>query len=81
MADRIGENNAKIYEFEAKTIDGDNIKLGKFRGNVLLIVNVASKCSLTAQNYKELNEIYATYLSFYFTLFVFINLYSIICIL
>lgn len=30
----------------------------RYEGHVLLIVNVASKCGLTATNYKELNELH-----------------------
>ncbi len=38
-----------VYDFEAKTIDGETIRLDKYRGKVLLIVNVASKCGFTPQ--------------------------------
>lgn len=42
-------NHASIYEFEAKTIDGAAQKLDAYKGKVLLIVNVASKCGFTPQ--------------------------------
>jgi hypothetical protein len=32
-----------IFEFEAKTIDGELVSLDKYRGHVTLIVNVASQ--------------------------------------
>lgn len=48
-----------IYEFKAKTIDGDEISLDQFKGTVLLIVNTASKCGFTPQ-YSELQQIYDT---------------------
>jgi glutathione peroxidase len=32
-----------LYDFEVKTIDGETITLERFKDNVLLIVNVASK--------------------------------------
>lgn len=47
-----------VYEFSATNIKGEEVKLDKYRGNVLVIVNVASKCGYTAQHYKELNELY-----------------------
>jgi len=38
-----------IYDFEAKTIDGNTQKLDAYKGKALLIVNVASKCGFTPQ--------------------------------
>jgi len=32
-----------IYDFTVKDIDGEDVKLSKYKGDVLLIVNVASK--------------------------------------
>jgi len=32
-----------IYDFTVEDIDGDKVKLSKYKGDVLLIVNVASK--------------------------------------
>jgi cytochrome oxidase Cu insertion factor (SCO1/SenC/PrrC family) len=33
-----------IYKYEVETLNGDKISLKKFRGKVLLIVNVATFC-------------------------------------
>lgn len=38
-----------IYEYEARTIDDRAVSLGDWRGQVLLIVNTASKCGFTPQ--------------------------------
>ena len=38
-----------IYDYEAKTIEGANKKLDAYKGQALLIVNVASKCGFTPQ--------------------------------
>lgn len=49
-----------IYDFTVRDIDGREVKLSRFRGKVLLIVNVASQCGLTPQ-YKALQEVYEKY--------------------
>ncbi|KAI4316412.1 hypothetical protein L6164_024393 [Bauhinia variegata] len=50
-----------IYDFTVKDIDGKDVSLSKFKGRVLLIVNVASKCGLTLSNYSELSHVYEKY--------------------
>ncbi|KAH9760296.1 putative glutathione peroxidase 7 [Citrus sinensis] len=42
-------------------IDGKDVPLSKFKGKVLLIVNVASRCGLTPSNYSELSHLYEKY--------------------
>jgi glutathione peroxidase len=46
-----------VYDFEATTIDGRTERLDVYRGQVLLIVNVASRCGFTPQ-YAELETLY-----------------------
>lgn len=46
-----------IFDFTMKDIDGKDVKLEKFKGKVLLVVNVASKCGLTPQ-YAGLESVY-----------------------
>lgn len=50
-----------VYEFTVKDNKGQDVSLEKYRGHVLLIVNIASKCGLTATNNKELTELKAKY--------------------
>lgn len=49
-----------IYEFTMKDIDGNDVKLEKYRGKAVLIVNVASECGYTPQ-YKGLQATYDKY--------------------
>ncbi len=49
-----------IYDFSAKSIDGKDILLSDFKGQVMLIVNTASKCGFTPQ-FGGLEELHKTY--------------------
>ena len=49
-----------VYDFEATSIDGERVSLEKYRGKVLLIVNVASQCGFTPQ-YSGLEKLFAQY--------------------
>ena len=54
------ENKMSIYDFNVKTIDGEEISMEKYKGKVLLIVNVASKCGFTSQ-YEGLENLFEKY--------------------
>ncbi|XP_074337923.1 putative phospholipid hydroperoxide glutathione peroxidase [Apium graveolens] len=50
-----------IHDFTVKDGKGNDVELSKYKGKVLLIVNVASQCGLTTSNYTELAELYQKY--------------------
>lgn len=64
----VSENNGKeghqmsIYDFQAKALDGKEVSLDKYKGDVVLIVNTASKCGFTPQ-YQGLEELHQKYSS------------------
>jgi glutathione peroxidase len=54
------ERTDNIYQYELNSIDGKNISLEEFSGDVLLVVNTASECGFTRQ-YSGLQKVYETY--------------------
>jgi glutathione peroxidase len=49
-----------VHDFKVKNIKGEDIDLSSYKGKVLLIVNVASKCGATPQ-YDPLQALHAKY--------------------
>jgi glutathione peroxidase len=49
-----------VHDFRLKSIDGEEVSLGDYKGKVLLIVNVASECGLTPQ-YEQLQALHEKY--------------------
>ena len=60
LAFTMNKTTDSIYNFSVKNIDGQEVSLDKYKGKVILIVNVASKCGYTPQ-YEGLQNLYDTY--------------------
>jgi glutathione peroxidase len=54
------ESPETVYDFSAPSLDGRSVSLRQFRGQVLLIVNTASRCGFTPQ-YAGLEQLYRAY--------------------
>lgn len=49
-----------IYDIQVKDIKGEEVSLSQYKGDVLLIVNTATKCGLAPQ-YEGLQDLYDQY--------------------
>lgn len=52
--------NQSAFDFSVRSIEGEPVALDRYRGKVLLLVNVASRCGLTPQ-YADLEALYTQY--------------------
>jgi glutathione peroxidase len=60
LSDKMAEdwkNASSVYDFKVKNIRGEDVSMEKYKGYVLIIVNVASNCGYTSKHYKELVEL------------------------
>ena len=57
---KVSQKQGSPLDFTVKTIDGQEKKLSDYKGKVVLLVNVASKCGLTPQ-YTALESTYEKY--------------------
>jgi len=48
------------YDFNFKDLDGTNLKLNEYKGKVIIVVNVASKCGFTKQ-YEDMQKVWEKY--------------------
>ena len=56
----VSAKSPSILDFKMKDIDGKDVKLKKYKGKVLLVVNTASKCGYTPQ-YEGLESTFGKY--------------------
>ncbi|MBK9628728.1 MAG: redoxin domain-containing protein [Flavobacteriales bacterium] len=51
---------SSFFELSATDINGELVKLERYKGQKVMVVNTASECGFTPQ-YKQLQELYETY--------------------
>ena len=54
------EEMKKIHDIKMKKLDGSEVELSQYKGKVMLVVNVASRCGLTPQ-YRQLQALHEKY--------------------
>ena len=50
----------RFYDFKARKMNGQEVRMDNYQGKVVLVVNTASKCGLTPQ-FQGLEELYQEY--------------------
>lgn len=50
-----------IYDFTVKDTYGQDVSLDKFKGNVVIVVNIASNCGLAKSQYAKMMELRTKY--------------------
>ncbi|CAM0901653.1 unnamed protein product [Alopecurus aequalis] len=60
-AESSSKAGGSVHDFVVKDTRGNDVELSRYKGKVLLIVNVASRCGLTNSNYTELGQLYEKY--------------------
>ncbi|XP_037904339.1 probable phospholipid hydroperoxide glutathione peroxidase isoform X3 [Hermetia illucens] len=61
MSDEDYKSAGSVYDFTVKDNAGNDVKLDKYKGHPLLIVNIASKCGLTKNNYQKITQLKEKY--------------------
>ena len=56
----VAGDNGTAYDYEFNSINGDLIKLNQYKGKVIVVVNVASRCGYTPQ-YEDLQSLWSKY--------------------
>ncbi|MEC8063575.1 MAG: glutathione peroxidase [Pseudomonadota bacterium] len=64
------ENVRTLYNIDVCDVNGSIIRLDKYKGQLLLIVNIASECGFSLQM-QELDELYQNYSRYGFTVLAF----------
>lgn len=59
-ASALAAGAGSVYKFTMKSIDGQPVKLKSYKGKVVMLVNVASRCGFTPQ-YAGLEKLYEQY--------------------
>uniref|UniRef100_A0A5S6QWP8 Glutathione peroxidase n=1 Tax=Trichuris muris TaxID=70415 RepID=A0A5S6QWP8_TRIMR len=52
---------SSVYDFTAKDIDSNEVSMERYKGHVLVVVNVATECGYTKDNYEQLQQLYDRY--------------------